>query len=66
MFGVKGEVCSVVIRCTVHSAAHIAQGQTKSNFSMIKKNVEKTKGSAAVFYDEKGFRSDKKVENHCS
>jgi len=59
-------VCSVAIRCTVHSAAHIAQVQTKSNFSMIEKNVEKAKGSAAVLGAEKGLCCDKKVENHCS
>ena len=56
----------MAIRCTVHSAAHVSQGQTKSNFSMIEKNVEKAKGSAAVLCAEKGFRGDRKVDNHCS
>jgi len=38
---------------------------TQILFFNNRKNVDKTKGSAAVLGTVKGVRSDKKFENHC-
>jgi len=53
----------VAIRCTVHSAAHIAQVQTKSNFSMIeKKTLKKRRGSQRFWVQRKGSAATERLK----
>jgi len=48
----------------MHTFLTLKIGPTKSNFSIIEKDVQKARGPAAVLGAEKGFGGDIKVEKH--